>query len=467
MRGDRGSLNDGPVARQLIRVSGPMSVGIFSVLAIGLADAFFLARAGDSELAAVGFVYPTIVAVSAFSVGLSAGANTALSQARGRETSDARVGHLAFHAALLGLGVGLAVALAFQLLAPALFALLGATGTVRENILAYVPYWIASFPILVVTMIVNAAFRAAGDGLTAAAMMVLTAVLNIALTPVLIFGHGPAPEMGMAGAGLGTLLARAAVGLLVVLLALRRGLLVIGDRPLAGLLASGREIIGVALPAAGSRAINPIGMAAVTAAVAVVGDTAVAGFGAATRIEAIALVPFFAIAAGLGPVVGQAWGAGDAERARSAMRAAAWFSLVYGVALGATLTAFAGPLARAMTAAGGAADFTADYLRVVGWSIGGYGLAVAANAALTGRSRAGWAMGLSGLRVGLLFVPLAWLGVWTLGYDGILAAAAAANVVTLWAALVATYAQHIGPSAAAPVAIPARRLVTALPGEDH
>ena len=468
MSAGRRNLNDGPVARQLARVSAPMSVGIFSVLAIGLADAFFLARVGDSELAAVGFVYPVIVVVSAFSVGLSAGANTALSQARGREISDEDVGHMAFHAALLGLGLGLAIALAFWLLSPFIFSLLGASGEVRANILSYVPFWISSFPLLVVTMIVNAAFRAAGDGVTAAAMMVLTAALNIALNPVLIFGLGPMPELGMAGAGLGTLIARAVGFALVLLLAVRRGILAIGPTPLKGTLRSGREIVGVAMPAAGSRAINPLGMSAVTAAVATVSDAAVAGFGAATRIEAVALVPFFAVAAGLGPVVGQAWGAKKAERARAAMRSAAWFSFIYGLALGTVLTVFADDLAAFMTASGQAADFTADYLRFVGWSVGGYGLAIAANAALTGRSRASWAMGLSLLRVGALYVPLAWVGVIALGYDGILAAAAVANVITLWAALVATYAQRIGPSALAPVAVPGRRIAMTLPGgDDH
>ena len=109
--------------------------------------------------------------------------------------------------------------------------------------------------------------------------------------------------------------------------------------------------------------------------------------------------------------------------------------LVYGIALCSALTVFANQLAAIMTASGQAASFTADYLRLVGWSVGGYGLAIAASAALTGRSRSSWAMGLSLLRVGVLYVPLAWIGVVALGYDGILAAAAFANVIILWAAL--------------------------------
>ena len=451
-------LTGGPVRRQLLRVSAPMTVGIFSVLAIGLADSFFLARAGEAELAAVGFVYPVIVAVSAFSVGLSAGANTALSQARGGAEDEDFVARRAFHATLLGLAAGLAVAVTLWLAGGPLFTALGAEGAVLENVLAYLPWWLASFPVLVVTMILNAAFRAAGDGVTAAAMMVLTAVLNIALTPALIFGYGPAPELGMEGAGLGTFIARAFALALVAFLALRRGMVTPGRRALKGFGQSAREIAGVALPAGLSRGINPAGMAAVTAAVATLGDTAVAGFGAASRVQAVALVPFFALAAGLGPVVGQAWGARNADRARAAVRTAARFCVVYGAALALGLGVFADQLAQIMTAQGGAAEYTAQYLRFVGWSLGGYGLAVAANAAMTGRSRAGWAMGLSLVRIGLFYIPLAWVGVWLFGFAGILGAAAIANVVAMFGALVATRATAIGPSAALPVRAFADRL---------
>jgi len=73
----------GSIWRTLLRVSAPMSVGIFGVLAIGLADAYFLARAGASGLAAIGFIYPVIVMMSALALGLSAGVNTAMSQALG------------------------------------------------------------------------------------------------------------------------------------------------------------------------------------------------------------------------------------------------------------------------------------------------------------------------------------------------------------------------------------------------
>ncbi|AHM05083.1 Multi antimicrobial extrusion protein [Roseibacterium elongatum DSM 19469] len=427
-----------PVARALLKISAPMSLGILGVLLIGLADAYFLARVGEAELAAIGFVYPVIVAVSAFSIGMSAGANTALSQAIGREAPRPHVARMTFYATGFGAALGCAIAALLALSAPWLFAALGARGAVLDAVLAYIPWWAASFPILVVTMILNAAFRAAGDGATPSAMMVLTAVLNIALTPLFVFGWGPIAAFGMAGAGIATLIARAIAGAVVLALAIRRGRLSAARCEGPSLRASIAEMTSVGLPAALSRAINPAGMALVTAAVATVGDQAVAGFGAAARVQSVTLVPFFALSAGLAPIVGQAWGAELPDRAREAVRIGTWFAVAYGLIAGLALWVFAMPLAQLMTDSGTAAEFTAQYLGIVGWSLAGYGLVIAANAALTARSRAAWALGLSLTRIGLFYVPLAWLGVSLFGYAGILAAAVIANAMGAWLALSAT-----------------------------
>ena len=123
---------------------------------------------------------------------------------------------------------------------------------------------------------------------------------------------------------------------------------------------------------------------------------------------------------------------------------------------------FAEPLAHAMTGGGDSTSFAAQYLRVVGWSLGGYGLAATANAAMTSRSEARWAVALSLLRIGVLYIPLAWLGVWTLGYTGILAPAITSNIAVSWVALVFTRANCIGPSELSIIRAPAEFLAQAV-----
>ncbi|MDD9718986.1 MATE family efflux transporter [Dinoroseobacter sp. PD6] len=451
-------MTQGSVGGLLWRVSAPMSLGILGVLMVGLADAFFLARVGEVELAAVGFVYPVIVAVSAFSIGMSAGANTVLSQAIGRTESGNSLACRALHAVGFGALIGLGAGSALWLVAPVLFTALGAKGEVHAAILAYLPWWAASFPILVVTMILNAAFRAGGDGLTPSALMVATAVVNIAMTSLLVFGIGTIEGLGMAGAGIATLAARMLVGVLALGIAIRRGTIAFGAHTARGFTRSVRDIAAIGLPAAASRAVNPAGMALVTAAAATLGDAAVAGFGAAARVQALCLVPFFALSTGLAPIIGQAWGADMQGRARHALRLSVGFALGYGLCAAIVLWILADPIAQLMTDDGTAASYTAQYLTIVGWSLGGYGLVVTVNAALTARSKPGWALGLSLTRIGVIYVPLAWLGALTLGFTGILLAAVAANVIAAWLGTVFAQANSLLALRALPIRAPSDRL---------
>ena len=99
-------------------------------------------------------------------------------------------------------------------------------------------------------------------------------------------------------------------------------------------------ILKVAGPAAFSNAINPIGLAVLTAVLASQGEAAVAGFGAAGRLQSFAVVPLLALSGSIGAIVGQNWGAGRYDRARRAMAEAGLFCLAYGLAIAVVLFAF-------------------------------------------------------------------------------------------------------------------------------
>ncbi|MEL6563902.1 MAG: MATE family efflux transporter [Pseudomonadota bacterium] len=430
------NLTEGPVWRALMAVSAPMTFGVLAVVSVGLADAYFLGQLGAAPLAAVGFVYPVTAAITSLAIGLSAGANAVISQALGLDAGREAVQRLALHATGLGVLLALIVAVAFAFGAEGIFGLMGAGDAALTEAMAFAPVWAISFPFLVGSMALNAVFRAHGDGAASAAIMILSAVFAIGLNPVLIFGWGPLDGMGTAGAATATLIGRVVAVVAAVIYAVRRGYLSICLSPLQGLWGSVKEVVLVGAPAAFSNAINPAGMALVTAAVATLGEAAVAGFGAATRVQTVALVPLLALSAGIGPVVGQNWGAEMQDRARSAVAVAWALCLGYGLAVGAALAIWAEPIASLFADEGGEAlPYATDYLRIVGWSLFGYGMLVTANAAMNARSRPLYSMGLGLGRISLIYVPGAWLGVVTFGYSGILGAAVAANVLTVAAAL--------------------------------
>lgn len=436
----RRDLTKGPVWRALVVMSAPMSLGILAVLSVGLADAYFLGQLGETELAAVGFIYPVTAAITSLSIGMSAGANAALSQGVGRGDDAEATRRLGLHAIGIGLGTALVVALLFWAIYPLLFGLMGASEDAAARIAEYAPVWAMSFPFLVIMMITNAVFRANGDSVTSAVLMVLQAGVNIGLNPLLIFGMWGLPELGMQGAALATLVGRMLAAFLALFIAWRRGLLGWCGGLLDGIAASAQKIFRVGAPAAFSNAINPAGMALVIAAVATVGEAAVAGFGAATRVQSVALVPLMALSSGIGPVIGQNWGAEQPERAKTAVANGFAFCLAYGALVALVLFALAEPIAGLLASGAQDAAFAASYLRFVGLSMFGYGMVVTANAAMNARDKAVHSMGLSLARIFVVYLPLAWIGALTFGFAGVVAAAVAANVTAAWGALITTRA---------------------------
>ncbi|HEY9040479.1 MAG TPA: MATE family efflux transporter [Roseovarius sp.] len=453
------TLNDGPVGRALWSVSAPMTIGILGVLSVGLADAFFLARDGATSLAAIGFAFPVMTALTSLSIGLAAGTNTVISQAIGRGEAEDRRRRMTLHAMTLALMLSCTLAVIVWLVAPYLFAAMGAEGEVLMAILGYMRFWCVSFPFLVTSMALNAVFRAGGRSGVAATAMLLQALLNIALDPVLIFGLGPFPVMSMDGAGLATLTACVASATGLILFAWHGGVLQLNAAPWLDARESMRRIVRVGAPAAMSNAINPLGMAIVTGFVATIGDTAVAGFGAATRVQGVLVVPMLALSSDIGPVVGQAWGAGDTDRAQAGLRLTHLACAVIGIGVAVFLALFAGPVAALMTSGSEAQGYTVTYLRIASWGYLGFGIVITSNAAMNARDRALWSMSLSGTRIFALFVPLTWLGVRVAGFAGMVIGALAANLVSAWLALIAVRSVGLGTVGGAPVRVPSNWLV--------
>jgi putative MATE family efflux protein len=420
-----------------------MSLGIFSVISVGFADAYFLGMLSAAALAAVGFIYPVITAITSLAIGLSAGANAAVSQGIGKKLEDQAIKRLGLHAIGLGIALSTLLTVIIWISYPFLFDALGASGAVAKEVAAYMPLWTISFPFLVIMMITNSIFRAHGDGATSAVIMIVSAFFGIGLNPVFIFGWGFIPEMGAQGAAMSTLIGRLVAMVIALWIAWRRGLLGVCGNILSGLVQSCRKILSVGVPASVSNAINPGGMALVTAAVATISDDAVAGFGAAGRVQSILLVPLMALSAGIGPVVGQNWGAKEFSRVESTTAWAYGFCFVYGGLIGFTLLLFAQPIAGLLASGQSDLEYAASYLEIVGLTMFGYGIVVITNAAMNARNKAIWSMTLSLGRIFVLYLPLAWIGVSMYGYIGIVAAAAVANAIGAAAAIYSAYQTNL------------------------
>ncbi|MBB4658825.1 MATE family efflux transporter [Parvularcula dongshanensis] len=424
-------LTSGPVASGLARLALPMVLGVGATLSVSLADAYFLGRLGTAALAAISFTFPVVLTVTSLAIGLSAGAASVLSRAIGAGRGEADAARLATDALLLALLVILPAGVIGFVTVEPVFRLLGADGEVLAALIPYMRVWYASLPFLAVPIVASGILRANGDAVAPSAIMITIAVLNLALDPILIFGLGPAPELGVEGAGWASLAARI-VGTVATLLVLRfRERLLTFSLPIGrNLLASWRSILKVAGPASLSNVVNPLGISVVTAFLAGYGNEVVAAFGVATRIESLASIPLLALSGSIGPVAGQNWGKGRKDRTRRSMQLSYAFSCLWAAVVAAVFWTAAGPIVSVFGESGPVQDSAASYLRIVGLSLFGYGVVITASAAYNATDRARGGLVFTLLRSAVLYVPLAGLAALLGPAWFVFAAIAAANVVS-------------------------------------
>ena len=421
-------LTKGAVAANLRRQAIPFSLGLVAIFSFEAIDLFFIAQLGDAPLAAVSFVLPVIWIVYGIGIGFEAGVASCVSRAVGKG-EDERAMRLTTDSAVLGLGVAsLLVLLAWLFLEP-IFRLLGATPELMPMIRDYMKFWFWVAPADLLLWSMLAAVRARGNSALEARILIVTALLNLVLDPILIFGLFGFPRLEVAGAALATLIATV-IMLIFTLWYLASSLHVLARLKTSWQtrLASWRHMLEIGIPAMGTNAIIPISSAIVVSIIAGYGVDAVAGFGIAMRIEPMALIPFYALSAVSSPFFGQNIGGGHYDRLREARRVVTTFCLGFGALL-AIVVVLLGPYVIGWysdsESIGGVAEI---YLWLVAWSWGAYGLVMSVNASFNGSGRPLPAVVLSVCRVIVVLLPLIWIGRHFFGLPGLFGAICLANL---------------------------------------
>ncbi|MDJ0711550.1 MAG: MATE family efflux transporter [Woeseiaceae bacterium] len=423
-------LTQGPVGRHLIDMTVPMLLGITTLMAQSFIDSYFLGMVGDRALAAYSFGFPILMIVTSVAIGLGAGTSSVVARAIGAE-DQRRARRLTTDSLILSFLITALVCVVGVLTIDPLFRLLGAPDDMIPMIRQFMTILYGGVPFVVVGMVGMSSMRATGDTVLPSKLMIAGAVLNVILDPILIFGIGPIPAMGLNGAATAGLLARGVifVGTLYVL---RRKLdLITFNKPRGPeLRSSWADILHVGIPAAGTNMIVPVGLAVVTAMIARYGPEAVAGFGAASRIESLVLVIYYAMSSTIGPFVGQNLSAGNDDRIQQSLRLCARFCIMSGLVIAAVLGLLSGVLPGLFSDNPEVTNVTRMFLWVAPISYGAYGIVMVVNAAFNGLGNPMPGVVISVTRIAALYIPLAVLGQKLLGIAGIFAAYAIANIVS-------------------------------------
>lgn len=430
MPNTKSSLTSGSVKKHLFSLTWPMSVGIFAVLSTSLVDTYFVGKLGTQQLAALSFTFPLALAIKSISIGLGVGASSVISRVVGAGSMK-EAKRITTDTLILSLLIIILISISGYLLVKPIFGLMGAEGIVLEYVNEYMTIWFLSLPLLVVPMVSGSIIRALGDSFWPSLQMVISAVINVLITPALIFGQGIFPKLGIEGAALGTTVAWfSTLFFSAWLIIFREKLITLNRVALREVFSSWKRVLAVGLPSATSQVIHPISIAVVTSFLATFGDDAVAAFGVGTRIESIILIPLFALSAGIPPLAGQNWGAGKQGRIVETLEFSYKLCLFWGLMTFTAIYFLADTLTPLFSENKTVQQVSSSYLMIVIITIIGYGVLMSSSAVFNATGKPLISLSFSFIRSIVLYLPLSYIAMQFGEVEYIFYAIAASNITS-------------------------------------
>lgn len=409
-------------------MTAPMILGISSNLLAGLFETWCLGQLGTTDLAAYSFTFPVTGALMSLSLGVSIGLSSVLARVVGGGHQD-EIRRLASDGMSLSATIMLVVSVIGFLTIEPLFRLLGANEETLPLVTSYMQLWYAGLIFLTLPSVGANALRATGDASISGSIMVGGAVLQVIFAPILIFGFAGIPSLGITGAAAAMVLSRLILfAATIYILYAREGLIDYAGFTFPRLLDSWRRILAVSIPATATHLIGPVSTAIIVSMLAKFGQEAVAGFGIASRIEGMFVIPLFALSASIGPYVGQNWGANHYDRANEAMVLSFKYSMIWGLLVAGLLIAFGAEISRQFDANPAVTQVADWYLTIVPISYGTWGVLMMASAIFNSLGRPLSSTLMSVVRMFVIYVPVAWVGQYFFGIEGIFAGACLANL---------------------------------------
>ncbi len=216
----RAKMLEGPVTKTILQLTAPMLIALFTMMGFNIVDTYYVAQLGTEQLAAMSFTFAVVMSVQSISMGVGMGTTAVIARVIG-EGDTTTVRRLTMDAIMLGIVIALTITVVGLLTINLLFGALGAEGIVLEYVGQYMSIWYLGLALIVVPQVGNSSIRATGDTKTPAMIMISVLLVNIVLDPLLIFGLGPFPELGLQGAALATLTAQG-IALIIGVAVLRK-----------------------------------------------------------------------------------------------------------------------------------------------------------------------------------------------------------------------------------------------------
>ncbi|WP_318516274.1 MATE family efflux transporter [Photobacterium leiognathi] len=424
---DKHGLLSDPIPDALIRLAVPMLFGMIAILMFNLVDTFFISLLGTNALAAVSFTFPVTFGLNCITMGMSVGISTSIGRLLGSGDTQSAA-RLTTHGLLLAVILMVLGSTVGWLTIDPLFSLMGASADLLPIIHEYMTVWYIAIPLLVIPMTGNSAIRATGDAKSPAKIMIMAGLINGILDPLLIFGYGPFPELGVKGAAISSGISWA-VALTASLYLLHRREKLLTVPVFRKLKADWQQILQIGAPAGLSNALNPLSSALLMTLLAAQGTASVAAFGAAMRIESILVIGMMALGSSLMPFMAQNLGANQPERAFKALFTAMRFAILFQLLIFIAMVPLSMPLASLFSQDTTVQAQLWHYLLVVPASYGLQAVCMLLISALNALHKTVNALIWNLLRLFGFMLPSAWIGSLYYGTEGLFIGIAFANII--------------------------------------
>jgi putative MATE family efflux protein len=402
-------LTQGSIPRHLVKLAGPIAIGMVFQTLYFLVDLYFVGQLGDTAVAGLTSAGNVQFLVMAITQILGVGTMALIAQASGRKDRDDA--NLIFNQslALAALGGGATLALGYGL-AGRYMDTIGADAATVDAGMTYLFWFLPGLGLQFALISMGSALRGTGIVNPTIVVQVSTVLLNAILSPIMIAGWMTGRPLGLMGAGLSTSISVAVAVVMMLVYFVRLERYVVFDvRMLWPRTGPWKRILAVGLPPGGEFALIFVYMAIIYWTIRDFGPEAQAGFGVGSRVMQAIFLPAMAIAFATAPVAAQNMGACHYDRVRATFRASV--TTLSGVMLALTLLCQWRPdvLVRGFSDDPEVVAAGAEYLRITSWNFLATGIIFTNSSMFQAMGNTMPALLASATRLATFGLPAVWL----------------------------------------------------------
>jgi putative MATE family efflux protein len=438
LRGTNADYTRIPLKRAVLLLAVPMMLELVLESTFAVVDIFFVAKLGPSAVATVGLTETYLFLLYSIAMGLSMAVTATVARRVGEQR-----GEEAALSAVQAIAVAVLVSLPFALVgivwAQDLLRLMGADAWSIEHGYRYTQWMLGGNAVILLLFVINAVFRGAGDAAVAMRVLWVANALNIGLDPILIFGLGPVPALGIEGAAIATNIGRGA-GVLMQLWILMRGSehLRIARSSLRWHGATMLQIVRTSLGGIGQMIIAMTAWIFLMRILASLSTEAVAGATIAMRVMMFTLMPAWGMSHAAATLVGQNLGAGEPARAEAAVWRIGWMNMALTLAVSVVFFFLHDELIALFTDDKAVIAIGGEWLRILSYSYFVYGWWMVAVQGYNGAGDTLTPTWINLVFFWLIQIPLAWVLALPMGWAhsgvfwGVFVSETAVGLFTLW-----------------------------------